>query len=73
MLTRLSDLDILELRPLVYSETGVYRDIHYFSYFYLNERLWVLVRTASIFVMSKNEKNSTFFHLKIVILTVVKI
>ena len=33
--------------PLLYSKTGVYRGIHYFSYFCSKHRLWVLVRTAS--------------------------
>ena len=32
---------------LLYSETGVYRGIHYFSYFAKKHRLWVLVRTVS--------------------------
>ena len=35
------------LNPLLYSKTGVYRGIHYFSYFCSKHRLWVLVRTAS--------------------------
>ena len=34
------------LTPL-YSKTGVYRGIHYFSYSTQKHRLWVLVRTAS--------------------------
>ena len=33
--------------PLLYSKTGVYSGIHYFSYFCSKPRLWVLVRTAS--------------------------
>ena len=33
--------------PLLYSKTGDYRDIHYFSYFVQNHRLWVLVRTLT--------------------------
>ena len=33
--------------PLLCSKTGVYRGIHYFSYFCSKHRLWVLVRTAS--------------------------
>ena len=35
------------LKPHLYSKTGVYRGIHYFSYFCSKHRLWVLVRTAS--------------------------
>ena len=34
--------------PLLYSKTGDYRGIHFFSYFALKHRLWVLVRTASL-------------------------
>ena len=34
------------LNPLLYSETGVYWGIHYFSYFARKHRLWVLIRTA---------------------------
>ena len=33
--------------PLLYGKTGVYRGIHYFSYFCSKYRLWVLVRTVS--------------------------
>ena len=33
--------------PLLYSKTGVYRGIHYFSYFCSKHRFWVLVRIAS--------------------------
>ena len=36
------------LNPHLYSKTGVYRSIHYFSYFCPKHRLWVLVRTASL-------------------------
>ena len=46
--------------------TGVY------IFFALKHRLWVLVRTASINVLSKNKKNIKNFHLKIDIFTVVK-
>ena len=36
------------LKPHFYIEkTGVYRGVHYFSYFCSKNRLWVLVRTAS--------------------------
>ena len=33
---------------LLYSKTGVYRGIHYFSYFAKRHRLCVLIRTASL-------------------------
>ena len=33
---------------LLYSKTGVYRGIHYFSYFCSKHRLWVLVRTTAV-------------------------
>ena len=67
--------------PLLYSKTGVYRGELVFLIFALKHRLWVLVRTASvlrffriptIYVLSKNKKNITFFHLKITIFTAVK-
>ena len=60
--------------PLLYSKTGVYRGIHYFSYYCIKHRLWVLVRTASprrfyrvptIYVLSRNMKNIRVFYLKI--------
>ena len=45
----------------------------YILIFALKHRLWVLVRTASlIYVLSKNKKNSTIFHLKITTFTAVK-
>ena len=40
--------------PLLYSKTGVYRGIHYFSYFCSKHRLWVLVRTASVLTSTHN-------------------
>ena len=43
-----------------------------FSYFALKHRLWVLVRTASINVLSKNKKNITIFNLNIIFFTAVK-
>ena len=46
-----------------------------FLIFALKHILWVLVRIASlptIYVLSKNKKNVTFFHLKITIFTAVK-
>ena len=57
--------------------TGVYIS---FLNFALNHKLWVLVRAASavltytykINVSSKNKKNITFCHLKIIIFTAVK-
>ena len=67
--------------PLFYSKTGVYRGIHFFLIFALKHRLWVLVRTTSlrrflrlptINVLSKNKKNITIFHLKIIFFTAVK-
>ena len=51
-LTCLCNLYSLTL-PLLYSNTGVYRGIHYFLIFPLKHRLLVLVRTASL----KNMKN----------------
>ena len=46
----------------------------FFLIFALNHRLWVLVRTASltIYVLGKNKKYTTIFHLKIIIFTAVK-
>ena len=62
--------------PLVfYSKTGVYRGIHYFLIFALKHRLWVLVRTASVYpqsVLSKNMKIVKKIQPKIVIFTAVK-
>ena len=46
--------------------TGVY------IFFALKHRLWVLVRTPTINVLSKNKKNITIFHLKIIVFTAVK-
>ena len=34
--------------PRLYSKSGVYRDVHDFLIFALKDRLWVLVRTASL-------------------------
>ena len=48
MLSRKHTYIILSpLNPLLYIKTGVYRGIHYFSYFCSKHRLWVPVRTAS--------------------------
>ena len=38
--------------PLAYSKTGVYRGYTLFSYFALKHRLWVRVRTASVYPQS---------------------
>ena len=66
--------------PLLYSKTGVYRGILFFLIFALKHRLCVHVRTASlrqfkrvptINVLSKNKKNITIFHLKIIFFTAV--
>ena len=64
---------------LLYSEIGVYMGIHFFLIFALKHRLWVLVRTLRRFqrvhtinVLSKNKKNITIFHLKIIFFTAVK-
>ena len=48
------------LNPTLYSKTGVYRGIHYFSYFCSKHRLWVLVRTASPRGGSKEYPQSMF-------------
>ena len=53
------------LHPLLYSKIGVYRGKHYFLIFAPKHRLF-------IYVLSKNKKNITFFHMKIIIFTVVK-
>ena len=59
----------------------MYRGLHFFLIFALKDRLLVLVRTSSlrrflraptINVLSKNKKNITIFHLKIIIFTAVK-
>ena len=43
--------------PLLYCKTGVCRGIPIFLIFAPKYRLWVLVRTASLFCQSKNKKN----------------
>ena len=62
------------LTPHLYIvKLGLTEGIHYFLIFALKHRLWVRVRTASlvsvstIYVLSKNKKNITIFHLKIII------
>ena len=46
--------------PLLYSKTGVYRGIHYFSYFYSKYRLLYSLepsrRVSTIYVLSRNMK-----------------
>ena len=44
---------ILPQTPLLYSKTGVYRGLPNFLIFDPKHRLWVLVRTATILVLSK--------------------
>ena len=56
--------------PLSYSKNGVYRGILIFA---LKHRSWVLVRTASLNVLSKNKKNITIFHKENIIFTAFKI
>ena len=45
--------------PLLFSETGVYRGIHFFLIFALKHRLWVLVRTASTHNLCFEQKYET--------------
>ena len=54
--------------PLLDSKTGVYKGIHFFLIFSLKHRLWV----TTIYVLSKNKKNITIFHLKITNFSAVK-
>ena len=50
---------------------GFTEGIHYFLIFALKHRLWVRVRTASVYThnlcFEQNKKNITIFHLKIII------
>ena len=55
---------------LLYSK-GVYRGLQYFLIFALKHRSWASMRRFTIYVLSKNKKNITIFHLKITILTAV--
>ena len=60
--------------PRLYSNTGVYKGIHYFLIFDRKHRLWVLV-TKAVLTCTHNiffEQNSHFLHLKIVILQQLK-
>ena len=57
--------------------TPPYRGIRFFLLiFALKHRFWVLVRTASrvptFYVLSKNKKKVTFFHLKLQVFTAMK-
>ena len=58
--------------PLLYSKTGVYRGIPIFLIFAQKHRLWVVVRTATIYVLSRNKKNVKIFLLKIFVFTTKK-
>ena len=40
--------------PLLYSKTGVYRGIPYFSYFAKKHRLWVLIRIEAVLMSPHN-------------------
>ena len=53
--------------PLLYSKTGVCRGIPIFLIFAPKHRLWVLVKTASIYVLRKYEKSIKNFLLNIFI------
>ena len=59
------------LTPHLYIvKLGFTEGIHYFLIFALKHRLWVRLNRLSvstIYVLSKNKKNITFFHLKIII------
>ena len=61
MLTSPCNIDPLN-PTFIYSKIGVYRGMHYFIIFALKHRLWVLVRTASIYFSSKNKKNKMIFY-----------
>ena len=61
----------------IYSKIGVYRGMYDYLIFALKHRLWVLVSEAvltlpTIYVFSKNKKNITIFHLKVIIFMAVK-
>ena len=43
--------------PILYRKIGVCRGIPIFLIFAPKHRLWVLVRTATIYILSKNKKN----------------
>ena len=63
--------------PLLYSKTGVYRDIHYFLIFALKHILWVLVTEAILtcannLCFEQNYKKVKKIQLKIVIFSAMK-
>ena len=62
MLTCLCDED--PLKPHFYiAKLGINRGIHYLLIFAPKHRLWVLVRTATIYLLSKNKKKYHFYSL----------
>lgn len=48
----------------LYTGKWVYLGIYYFSYFCSKNRLWVLVRAPTIYVLIRNKKNISKYHLK---------
>ena len=73
--------NVYSLTPHFYIVKLGFTGVYIFLIFDLKHRLWILVRTASlrrfyriptIYVLSKNKKNITIFHLKIIIFTAVK-
>ena len=46
--------DLYPLHPTFYGKTGVYRGIHYFLIFALKHRLWVLIRNASVLMVTED-------------------
>ena len=59
--------------PLLYSKIVFYMGIHFFLIFALKHRFKVPnLNVPKIYVLSKNKKNVTIFHLKIIIFTAVK-
>ena len=44
---KLTYIILTPLNPTLYTKTGVYRGIHYFSYFCSKHRMWVFIRTPS--------------------------
>ena len=55
--------------PILCSKTGVYRGIHCFLILLINIDCGF---SSTIYVLSKNKKNITIYHLKIIIFTAVK-
>ena len=62
--------NVYPLTPHFIVKLGFIQGYSFFLIFALKHRLWVLVPT--IYVLSKNKKNITIFHLKIIFLTPVK-